>query len=102
MRISDWSSDVCSSDLGALRGRKPSVDAQRTARAGAEVEIAVQRVDAFAHAGQAVAFADRAEQAAAVLDAGRDRFAVAGQRTEELRVGKVCVSTCRTRWSPSP
>src|SRR3546814_20504481 len=97
MRISDWSSDVCSSDLGALRGRKPSVDAQRTARPGAEVELAGQRVDAFAHAGQAVAFADRAAQAAVVLDAGRDRLAVAS--SDERRVWHECVAPRRYRWS---
>src|SRR3546814_4378611 len=72
MRISDWSSDVCSSDLvmrikDGLRGR-----------------------------GQAI------------LDAHDDRKppraddAVAGRvgRSEERRVGKECVSTCRSRWSP--
>src|SRR3546814_20622089 len=25
-----------------------------------------------------------------------------GDRSEERRVGKECVSTCRSRWSPSP
>src|SRR3546814_11798819 len=31
---------------------------------------------------------------------GFDQFAVAGHRSEERRVGKECVSTCRFRWSP--
>src|SRR3546814_3411182 len=56
MRISDWSSDVCSSDL--------------------------------AHSARA---------------AWLSRGACArntGQRSEERRVGKECVSTCRSRWSP--
>src|SRR3546814_11384239 len=30
----------------------------------------------------------------------RQQYAVAGQRSEERRVGKECVSTCRSRWSP--
>src|SRR3546814_10006809 len=29
-----------------------------------------------------------------------DRVTVRGQRSEERRVGKECVSTCRSRWSP--
>src|SRR3546814_5582379 len=65
MRISDWSSDVCSSDL--------------------------------------------AEKGHSLLMAGRDsllhlqrRTACAAKigRSEERRVGKECVSTCRSRWSP--
>src|SRR3546814_19915388 len=31
-------------------------------------------------------------------DGGRDAL----QRWEERRVGKACVSTCRSRWSPEP
>src|SRR3546814_17924862 len=33
------------------------------------------------------------------LDIG---LGVGGIRSEERRVGKECVSTCRSRWSPSP
>src|SRR3546814_19322803 len=29
-----------------------------------------------------------------------DEFVINGQRSEERRVGKECVSTCRSRWSP--
>src|SRR3546814_1181993 len=60
MRISDWSSDVCSSDLATI----PMV-------------YAVSRV-------QKVKYAE----------------IVATVRSEERRVGKECVSTCRSRWSP--
>src|SRR3546814_7856157 len=67
MRISDWSSDVCSSDLGRAPG---SGSFHRlTARSRAQ---AVRR------------------------KARRHREA----RSEERRVGKECVSTCRSRWSP--
>src|SRR3546814_17271376 len=68
MRISDWSSDVCSSDL----------------------------------VGAQVAGGQQAE-----LDAGGIRATANGKtniipaiRSEERRVGKECVSTCRSRWSP--
>src|SRR3546814_9937649 len=60
MRISDWSSDVCSSDLPADRESR-SVHRPPVAREGA----------GFLRA-----------------------------RSEERRVGKECVSTCRSRWSP--
>src|SRR3546814_11538207 len=41
--------------------------------------------------------------ALSVSDAAEDVIAVirAGARSEERRVGKECVSTCRSRWSPS-
>src|SRR3546814_10569067 len=91
MRISDWSSDVCSSDLdleqagwdvpksarkAALDGLDPEL---RTA-----LELAATRIRAY-HDKQKPA--DREE----TDDAGR---------SEERRVGKECVSTFRSRWSP--
>src|SRR3546814_16898161 len=67
MRISDWSSDVCSSDLAA-GGRIESLGPADRAR-------------------------DRIH--------GRLQFLQDRQgRSEERRVGKECVSTCRSRWSP--
>src|SRR3546814_4966677 len=74
MRISDWSSDVCSSDL--LGG-----PARRT------VNFAI-------FAGCA------GPQDKAVAEAWDHRVADAQGRSEERRVGKECVSTCRSRWSP--
>src|SRR3546814_1432409 len=64
LRISDWSSDVCSSDLVEhCNGREPHESGAR----GSFVSVAPER--------------------------GR-------RRSEERRVGKECVSTCRSRWSP--
>src|SRR3546814_17554462 len=34
------------------------------------------------------------------VDVGEQKVMLAGQRSEERRVGKECVSTCRSRWSP--
>src|SRR3546814_5906357 len=60
MRISDWSSGVCSSDLGVdRRGRSATQNARLP------------------------------------KDQSPDQ-----RRSEERRVGKECVSTCRSRWSP--
>src|SRR3546814_3319925 len=79
MRISDWSSDVCSSDLD-LRYAVAAFDGERF----------VSMID---H--------DDLEFTAiiAVDGAGRIRYADA-VRSEERRVGKECVSTGRSRWSP--
>src|SRR3546814_4729586 len=72
MRISDWSSDVCSSDLfkGSagfacvlLDEAAIFVDGRYTLQVGQEVDVSLFR-------------------------------------SEERRVGKECVSTCRSRWSP--
>src|SRR3546814_7928764 len=65
MRISDWSSDVCSSDL--------------VKEAKASGEPFVRRAG----------IGRRPPQAKAPT-----------LRSEERRVGKECVSTCRSRWSP--
>src|SRR3546814_8981499 len=78
MRISDWSSDVCSSDRPGL-----AVD-----REGGVVDG-----DRHRALGQRLA---RSE----ARDDLRQRHDVIGARSEERRVGKECVSTCRSRWSP--
>src|SRR3546814_16477235 len=78
MRISDWSSDVCSSDLGNVRELRNVVE---SALVMGEVELGERG------AAPASAAAD------APITAYRDR-------SEERRVGKERVSTCRSRWSP--
>src|SRR3546814_8898658 len=87
MRISDWSSDVCSSDL---RG------APRRLVLG---ETAVGEAIGRRHASFLQRVADRRhDRDPAVTPRQRP---VRGQiRSEERRVGKECVSTCRSRWSP--
>src|SRR3546814_2428207 len=73
MRISDWSSDVCSSDLWV-------------ARTDATVPALYEALYGHGHFREThyPVFATR-----------RDWL-----RSEERRVGKECVSTCRSRWSP--
>src|SRR3546814_5158610 len=80
MRISDWSSDVCSSDLRA--GDRAHRVSGRRRPAGATLRAFTES----AGGGRGIA-----------------RWAGARGRTarsEERRVGKECVSTCRSRWSP--
>src|SRR3546814_15552820 len=84
MRISDWSSDVCSSDLIVWRQR-----------AGAK-QVDDEHAIGFEQRSRGFERAQRVLGTAEVRDhAGKD-----GQRSEERRVGKECVSTCRSRWSP--
>src|SRR3546814_19107660 len=92
MRISDWSSDVCSSDLGDP-GRPR---ARGVARGGGARQQGGARLFGLSRdAGRAPARQagqSRARRADAA-DPGR------GERSEERRVGKEGVSTCRSRWS---
>src|SRR3546814_16484512 len=82
MRISDWSSDVCSSDLwldGAAAGALRSLFVD-----------GVERADVWR-------LPRRTRYLGTLLNHGgwgRE------WRSEERRVGKECVSTCSSRWSP--
>src|SRR3546814_15080878 len=107
MRISDWSSDVCSSDLrrfvclhyrsrygGDLRPcklecfrahtnhRSHNHDLQQGCER-LEVRVVYGSIDALLHATNSA-------------------WQRCDQRSEERRVGKECVSTCRSRWAPYP
>src|SRR3546814_7446743 len=84
MRISDWSSDVCSSDLKAEEVAAASVP-------GAPPEAAADETAKNAPASNFSENNDLIEFTYAYP---------ADARSEERRVGKECVSTCRSRWSP--
>src|SRR3546814_16453064 len=100
MRISDWSSDVCSSDLDGDRIEQIAVAVEIDAGIGLAADIAEQRGTAdvaaiFVAGGRAAAVRLH------ILVARIDRQDETVGRSEERRVGKECVSTCRYRWSPS-
>src|SRR3546814_4790867 len=85
MRISDWSSDVCSSDLCPYR-----VGTVEHLHAGIRTCCrTVQRTANLADFDHLIGSEQRPRPTAA-----------SGERSEERRVGKECVSTCRSRWSP--
>src|SRR3546814_12710510 len=108
MRISDWSSDVCSSDLYAhsmaalmaatimatpalaQSAPEPTPSSQATAKTFTEAEISN-----FAKAAVEV---NQIEKNAAVSEADKPAQMTAA-RSEERRVGHECVSTVRSRWS---
>src|SRR3546814_15400019 len=107
MRISDWSSDVCSSDLEIYllfaEGRSDVWPAGDLA-----VQIEVGRILGLSErptekVTREVAERWRPHGGAAALMAWHHRHKANTQmpvRSEERRVGKECVSTCRSRWSP--
>src|SRR3546814_3281317 len=89
MRISDWSSDVCSSDLLPLDGAKAAADPARDAfverylRRGIDAGVEMKSLSG--------------------ASGGEGGYAVPREidgRSGERRVGKECVSTCRSRWAP--
>src|SRR3546814_20589878 len=102
MRISDWSSDVCSSDL--LRHRWATFD---LAKANALLdELGLERGSDGIRTlpdGRPLAIvvetAGESSEETDVLQLIHDSWLKAG-RSEERRVGKECVSTCRSRCSP--
>src|SRR3546814_15851136 len=98
MRISDWSSDVCSSDLadvhaGEIRqvGRDIVDGCARRSNRGPEQQGQCQEDVGNAHGIGSFNFLMR-----------REARWLPVLRSEERRVAKECVSTCRSRWSPYP
>src|SRR3546814_4003896 len=85
MRISDWSSDVCSSDLTRVIARPVSEPSwcflRGCSQPGSTFHDPHRRKPS------------RATEPTAPRGHVR-------RRSEERRVGKECVSTCRSRWSP--
>src|SRR3546814_13266588 len=106
MRISDWSSDVCSSDRGrpwlgptSTRGHRGSSRVACPRHLPTRLGIAGQPVDSYAQ--PSVRDPTARKKGAQSHRRPSDRSLQEGAtRSEERRVGKECVSTCRSRWSP--
>src|SRR3546814_14589048 len=96
MRISDWSSDVCSSDLGLISGSLALI-----------ADAAHMLTDSIALMFAWAAFRIARRPATWRHSFGLERVQVLAallngvSRSEERRVGKGCVSTLTSRWSPS-
>src|SRR3546814_3756218 len=92
MRISDWSSDVCSSDL---QGDQVQQTLKNSDRGNKSIPRSpLTRLPLTAYCLPPYAFKPMLSYRH-MFHAGN--FA---DRSEERRVGKECVSTCRSRWSP--
>src|SRR3546814_16530032 len=100
MRISDWSSDVCSSDLGlqqdlrqegrpVLGGPDDAFEIYTDPQTG---ERSYKPVKEFVEYNEN----KRTKQKDVADINGRIMYAI---RSAERRVGEVCVRTCRARWS---
>src|SRR3546814_15934020 len=125
MRISDWSSDVCSADLAGVEAGDAPGDGAGDARGGQLADrrqhplaLFVELAD-HARAGVGAPVVELLlhlvlDDRALLLD-DQDLFQALGKapdalalprpghadlvRSEERRVGKECVRTCRSRWS---
>src|SRR3546814_5401303 len=84
MRISDWSSEVCSSDLPGPLAVADRHDLQFLVPGRAAPGDEVADPGPHERPGKGRDVADKP----------------GGRRSDERRVGKECVSTCRSRWSP--
>src|SRR3546814_20966049 len=99
MRISDWSSDVCSSDLVSGTALKAEVSFNPDPLDFGEVPVGNS-------ASQTVTVSSTGDAPLHIEEAwvdGNDNvdYAIpADTRSEARRVGKERVSTCRSRWSP--
>src|SRR3546814_18559127 len=96
MRISDWSSDVCSSDLNVVI--RKVVRRRRRRLALGRLRLPLRR-GILARTRRALTAATTATTAATAFTTATEHLHLVG-RSEERRVGKECVSTCRSRWSP--
>src|SRR3546814_19466997 len=96
MRISDWSSDVCSSDLFVARSRE-------------QLNIDIPYISAWGIAGPAFSTAAGPSangiltRTTVTIDGPQDarRLKFIQSRSGERRVGKECVSPCRSRATQS-
>src|SRR3546814_18216809 len=124
MRISDWSSDVCSSDLFTELKRATAHINTALSKAVSHAKLnylMLMMVDPHVHfhvfpryegerSARAMTFADASWHGPPELSKARKlsgdqieglRDWLSG-RSAERRVGKECVSTCRSRWTPYP
>src|SRR3546814_10057062 len=105
MRISDWSSDVCSSDLGVdLTDQTGDVRNILIDLAQRETMNLSKKFanDLVQEVGRETKLLRNTHRFAgfAVLKSPVVPPILFEIRSEERRVGKECVSTCRSRWSP--
>src|SRR3546814_11858939 len=97
MRISDWSSDVCSSDLFADSKQRPRKHRPPLFSVEPNETFLVWRWLNRPSRGLPL----NCEETGRVGGPGDgDVSPFDGKRSEERRVGKECVSTCRSGWSP--
>src|SRR3546814_15937516 len=95
MRISDWSSDVCSSDLEQIRCLNKILISLSFRKATNENED-IQDQSVLNNCSHISSHEGRAKR----RNICKICVQILTWRSEERRVGTECVSTCRSRWSP--
>src|SRR3546814_16473345 len=105
MRISDWSSDVCSSDLVAFGSLNIPYDSliatQQQALTNRAASTGVAINDLIVSVNRPINLSDLKIKGVEATWVQPLAFLVKGLgRSEERRVGKEWVSTCKSRWSP--
>src|SRR3546814_18547019 len=102
MRISDWSSDVCSSDLDVIEQALRVIEDPQYAGLFGPDALAEAPIAAVVGEAVIAGTVDRlriGEDLVQLVDFKTGRISPLA-RSEERRVGKECVSPCRSRWSP--
>src|SRR3546814_14563166 len=106
MRISDWSSDVCSSDLDLDKGAVPPLSwfhdhcpYQNLAHESTNATPEQPKLHVFVATSRPLRTKEEVKLCLRHLDEVLPEPCVT-VRSEERRVGKECVSTCRSRWLP--
>src|SRR3546814_12472773 len=98
MRISDWSSDVCSSDRPTQSLSDKPLANHTTISDSRKFRVTVVstaiKSDTASMTGKAVMLEKVARPKTTSTP-------ILPLKSEERRVGKECVSTCRSRWSPN-
>src|SRR3546814_13495118 len=97
MRISDWSSDVCSSDLAAATDDENTIIVTGV-RGSLERAMDIKRESSGVV--DAISAEDIGKFPDTNLAESLQRVPGVSISSEERRVGTECVSTCRSRWSP--
>src|SRR3546814_4423757 len=95
MRISDWSSDVCSSDLIPAVSNDPPVGCRDNVGPRQRLGLRQQLL----HPVPEPIAGGKVEIQTLRNSQGRAGLIRLRSSSEERRVGKECVSTCRSRWS---
>src|SRR3546814_19625763 len=110
MRISDWSSDVCSSDL--VDGFLIQPPALLREMSSGDRALMITLTEEYLRRMRAFGYDDKTALELVDPQSRDDLERLMGlvgsplqrrwtePRSEERRVGKECVSTCRSRWSP--
>src|SRR3546814_19853298 len=108
MRISDWSSDVCSSDLGQIildfkqaqdSARKWFLELHRNGGRKVGVYTVSDALDDYLEGFQGKDLTNTRRRIEALIRPNLGHYEVS-KRSAERRVGTECVSTCSSRWSP--